>query len=148
MTFLSAILQSWDNLATFILTSQTLLTQLTWDFVSLAIQSKFSQRSTSTHTARHSSVPRGDCPLSWKKNSQDKQQQSQEDSSQQQKKKHGQGKHSSKAHQADGSSKSINDDEYQASSAIAFTSIATIIPPTHSLSPKPQSKARVPKLVD
>jgi len=37
----------------------------------------------------------------------DKQQQSQEDSSQQQKKKHG-----DKAHQANGSSKSVNDDEY------------------------------------
>jgi len=37
MTLLSAIPQSWDNLATSILTSQTLLTQLTWDFVSSAI---------------------------------------------------------------------------------------------------------------
>ena len=42
MTLLSAIPQSWDNLATFILTSQTLLTQLTWDFVSSAIQFEFS----------------------------------------------------------------------------------------------------------
>jgi len=51
MTLLSAIPQSWDNLATSILTSQTSLTQLTWDFVSSAIQSKFSQRLTSAHTA-------------------------------------------------------------------------------------------------
>ena len=42
MTLLSAIPQSWDNLATSILTSQTSLTQLTWDFVSSAIQSEFS----------------------------------------------------------------------------------------------------------
>jgi len=75
--------------------------------VSSAIQSEFSQRSTSAHTACHSGVPRGNYPLSWKKNPQDKQQQSQEDSSQQQKKKHG-----DKAHQANGSSKSVNDDEY------------------------------------
>jgi len=152
MTLLSAIPQSWDNLATSILTSQTLLTQLTWDFVSSAIQSEFSWRSTSSHTAHHSGVPRGDRPPSWKKNSQDKQQQrsqgqqqqqSQGDSSQQQKKKHG-----GKAHQADGSSKSVNDDEYQASSTITFASMATIIPPTHLLPSKPQSKARAPKLAD
>jgi len=87
MTLLSTIPQSWDNLATSILTSQTLLTQLTWDFMSSAIQSEFSWRSTSVHTAHHSGVPRGDHPPSWKKNSQDKQQ-SQGDSSQQQKKKH------------------------------------------------------------
>ena len=37
ITLLSAIPQSWDNLAISILTSQTSLTQLTWDFVSLAI---------------------------------------------------------------------------------------------------------------
>jgi len=109
MTLLSAIPQSWDNLATSILTSQTLLTQLTWNFVSSAIQSEFSQRSTSAHTARHSGVPRGDCPPSWKKNPQDKQQQSQGDFSQQQKKKCGQGKYGGKAHQADSSSKSVND---------------------------------------
>ena len=42
MTLLSAIPQSWDNLATSILTSQTTLSQLTWDFVSSAIQSEFS----------------------------------------------------------------------------------------------------------
>jgi len=42
MTLLSAIPQSWDNLATSILTFQTSLTQLTWDFVSSAIQSEFS----------------------------------------------------------------------------------------------------------
>jgi len=144
-------------LATSILTSQTLLTQLTWDFVSSAIQSEFSWRSTSAHTACHSGVPRDDRPLSWKKNSQDKQQQrfqgqqqqqSQEDFSQQQKKRHGRGKHGGKAHQADNSSKSVNNDEYQASSAIAFASMATIIPPTHPLPPKPQSKARAPKLTD
>ena len=75
MTLLSAIPQSWDNLATSILTSQTSLTQLTWDFVSSAIQSEFSRRSTSAHTARHLGVPRGDRPPSWKKNPQDKQQQ-------------------------------------------------------------------------
>ena len=75
MTFLSAIPQSWDNLVTFIFTFQTSLTQLTWDFVSSAIQSEFSQRSTSAHTACHSDVPRGDRPPSWKKNSQNKQQQ-------------------------------------------------------------------------
>ena len=69
MTLLSAIPQSWDNLATSILTSQTLLIQLTWDFVSLAIQSEFSQRLTSAHTAHHSGVPKGDCPSSWKKSS-------------------------------------------------------------------------------
>jgi len=157
MTLLSAIPQSWDNLATSILTSQTLLTQLTWDFVSLAIQSEFSRRSTSAHTACHSGVSRGDHPPSWKKNSQDKQQQcpqeqqqqqSQGDSSQQQKKKRGREKHSGKAHQADGSSKSVNDDKYQASSAIAFASMAIIIPFTHSLPPKSQSKARAPKLAD
>jgi len=75
MTLLSVIPQSWDNLATSILTFQTLLTQLAWDFVSLAIQSEFSRRSTSAHTTCHSGVPRGDCPPSWKKNFQDKQQQ-------------------------------------------------------------------------
>ena len=37
ITLLSAIPQSWNNLAIFILTSQTLLSQLTWDFVSSAI---------------------------------------------------------------------------------------------------------------
>jgi len=37
------------------------------------------QRSTGAHTAHHSGVPRGDCPLSGKKNPQDKQQQSQGD---------------------------------------------------------------------
>jgi len=147
MTLLSAISQSWDNLATSILTFQTSLTQLTWDFVSSAIQSEFSQRLTSAHTACHSDIPRGDRPPSWKKNPQDKQQ-SQKDSSQQQKKKHGQGKCSSKVHQADGSSKSVNDDEYQASSAIAFTSMAIIFPSTYPLLPKPQSKARVPKLAN
>ena len=157
MTLLSAIPQSQDNLATSILTFQTSLTQLTWDFVSSAIQSEFSQRLTSAHTACHLGIPRGDCPPSWKKNSQDKQQQcpqgqqqqqSQGDSSQQQKKKHSQEKHSGKAHQADSSSKSNNDDKYQAFSTIAFASIATIIPPTHSLSPKPQSKAKASKLTD
>ena len=142
MTLLSAIPQSWDNLATSILTFQTSLTQLTWDFVSSAIQSEFFRRSTSAHTAWHSGVSRGDRPPSWKKNPQDKQQ-PQGNSSQQQKKKRG-----DKAHQADGSSKSINNDEYQASSAIAFASIATIVPPTHPLPPKPQSKARAPKLTD
>jgi len=80
---------------------------LTWDFVSSAIYSEFSQRSTSAHTAHYSGVPRGDRPLSWKKNSQDKQQQypqgqqqqqSQGDFFQQQKKKCGRGKHSGKAH--------------------------------------------------
>ena len=121
MTLLSAIPQSWDNLAISILTSQTSLTQLTWDFISSAIQSEFSWRSTSAYTARHSGIPRDDRPPSWKKNPQDKQQQhpqrqqqqqSQGDSSQQQKKKRGRGKHGGKAHQADGSSKSINNDEY------------------------------------
>jgi len=147
MTLLSAIPQSWDNLATSILISQTLLTQLTWDFVSSAIQSEFSQGSTSAHTACHSGIPRGNHPLSWKKNPQDKQQ-SQENSSQQQKKKHGRGKHSGKAHQADSSSKSVNDNKYQASSAIAFASMVTIIPLAHPLPPKPQSKARAFKLAD
>jgi len=42
ITLLFVIPQSWDNLATSILTSQTLLFQLTWDFVSSAIQSEFS----------------------------------------------------------------------------------------------------------
>ena len=51
ITLLSAIPQSWDNLVTSILTSQTSLSQLTWDFVSLAIQSEFFQKSISTHTA-------------------------------------------------------------------------------------------------
>ena len=74
ITLLSAIPQSWNNLATSILTSQTSLTQLTWNFVSLAIQSEFSWRSTSAHTAHYSGVSRGDRPPSWKKNSQDKQQ--------------------------------------------------------------------------
>ena len=147
MTLLFAIPQSWDNLVIFILTSQTSLIQLTWDFVSSAIQSEFSQRLTSAHIAHHSGVPRGDHPSSWKKNPQDKQQ-SQRDSSQQQKKKYGQGKHSDKAHQADSSSKSVNSNKYQASSTIAFASIATIVSPTHPLSPKPQSKARAPKLTD
>ena len=108
------------------------------------------RRSTSAYTTCYSGVPRSNRPPSWKKNSQDKlqQQQSQGDFSQQQKKKHSQGKHSGKVHQADGSSKSVNDDKYQASSAIAFASMATIIPPTHPLPPKPQSKARAPKLAD
>jgi len=68
MILLSTIPQFWDNLATSILTSQTSLTQLTWDFVSLAIQSEFFQRSTSTHTAHHSGIPKDDHPPSWKKN--------------------------------------------------------------------------------
>jgi len=108
------------------------------------------RRSTSAHTTCYSGVPRSNRPPSWKKNSQDKlqQQQSQGDFSQQQKKKHSQGKHSGKVHQADGSSKSVNDDKYQASSAIAFASMATIIPPTHPLPSKSQLKARVPKLAD
>ena len=103
-------------------------------------------------------VPRGDRPPSWKKNPHDKQQQCpqgqqqqpQGDSSQQQKKKHSQGKRGGKAHQADTSSKnkSSNNDKYQASSAIAFASMATIVPPIHPLSPKPQLQARAPKLAD
>ena len=64
MTLLSTISQSWDNLAISILTFQTLLSQLTWDFMSLAIQSEFFQRSTSAHTTHYSGVPSGDCPLS------------------------------------------------------------------------------------
>lgn len=72
ITLLSAIPQSWDNLVTSILTSQTSLSQLTWDFVSLAIQSEFFQKSISTHTARYSDVPRSNCSSSWKRNPQDK----------------------------------------------------------------------------
>jgi len=42
----------------------------------------------------------------------------------------------------------FNNDEYQVSNAISFASIATIFPPTYLLPPKPQSKARAPKLTD
>jgi len=42
----------------------------------------------------------------------------------------------------------VIDDKYQASSAIAFASMATIISPTYPLSPKPQSKARASKLAN
>jgi len=39
-------------------------------------------------------------------------------------------------------------DDYQASSAIAFASIAIVIPFTHPFSSKPQLKARALKLAD
>ena len=60
------------------------------------------------------------------------------------------GKRGGKAHQADAFSKDkpSNNDEYQASSAIAFASMATIVPPVHPLPPKPQSQVRAPKLTD